>query len=59
MLYSAGGTNIGDELSQLKSSLRDKKESWQSSVNDAAKAVERRNIAEEIEAGKVKANKER
>ncbi|KAH7729560.1 LIM domain protein variant [Aphelenchoides avenae] len=58
-IVRAGGTNIGDELSQLKSSLRDKKESWQSSVNEAAKVVERRNIAEEIEAGKVKANKER
>jgi hypothetical protein len=59
-LVISGATNIGDELSQLKSSLKDKKESWQTSV-EAAKAGERKsvNIAEEIESGKVKANKER
>uniref|UniRef100_A0A915D0J4 LIM zinc-binding domain-containing protein n=1 Tax=Ditylenchus dipsaci TaxID=166011 RepID=A0A915D0J4_9BILA len=56
----AGNTNIGDELSQLKSSLKDKKESWQSSVNEAQQGApagnKQQQVAEEIEAGKVKAN---
>ncbi|KAI1715532.1 LIM domain-containing protein [Ditylenchus destructor] len=53
----AGNTNIGDELSQLKNSLKEKKENWQSSANEAQqRAAKTQEIAEEIEAGKVKAN---
>nr|CAD2130552.1 unnamed protein product [Meloidogyne enterolobii] len=49
----AGGTNIGDELAQLKSSLKDKKESWQSSATAGAQTSavdeeEKRRQLEEI-----------
>ncbi|KAF7639332.1 LIM zinc-binding domain-containing protein [Meloidogyne graminicola] len=49
----AGGVNIGDELAQLKSSLKDKKESWQSSAiagaqTSAVDEEEKRRQLEEI-----------
>lgn len=56
----AGNSNIGDELSQLKSSLKEKKDSWQSSVNETQQqSAGNRQLTEEIESGKVKANKEK
>jgi hypothetical protein len=60
VLILAGGTNVGDELAQLKSSLKGRKENWQSSVNEAQQSgAERKDFAAEIEAGKVKANMDR
>lgn len=52
----AGNSNIEDELLAIKSTLKEKKESWQSSVNEANQAGEKRLDVEEIESGKVKAN---
>jgi len=59
-LILAGGTNVGDELSQLKNSLKERKENWQSSVSEAQQSgAEKKDFAAEIEAGKVKANMDR